>query len=336
MAVPSNRPLIRRADLLAVLNSMVADLVGPGELSRAFSREFPAWLGHARGLAFAEHTRAASVALRILELAPGARVGIPALARVEYWLATEDAGLTPVALDVDEHTAQPDPELVARSELAALVLDGRLGLAPGSALLEIGLPVLEDITESLGSTVDETAAGSRARIAVMGLGADAVITAGGGAVLSLRTRKDHAALSRESARLGTSSLMSDMNAALATAQLRELGAMLGRRKEIAGVLLEQARRAGRSVLLPPGEGLLPFSLALRVQRGAGEVIAYAARQEVSAAPAFENSVVARGLVGEDETPIAARLAMSCVRFPLYPAMTNDELSQVARVVATLP
>jgi dTDP-4-amino-4,6-dideoxygalactose transaminase len=127
-----------------------------------------------------------------------------------------------------------------------------------------------------------------------------------------------------------------MNAALASAQLRELDAMLGRRKELARVLLEQARRAGRQVLLPDGEGLLPFSLALRVDRGAGEAISYAARQEVSAALAFENSVVARGLVPEDEVPTAARLAMSCVRFPLYPAMTNEELSQVGRVVATLP
>ena len=336
MAVPSNRPLIRRADLLAVLNSMVADLVGPGELSRSFSREFPAWLGHGRGLALAEHTRAASVALRTLGLEPGSRIGIPALARAEYWTATEDAGLEPVALDVSDHSGQPRPDGVADRGLAALVLDGRLGLAPGPALLDAGIPVVEDITESLGSVVDGHAAGSRARVAVMGLGEDAVITAGGGAVLSLRSKRDHAMLSRESGRLGSSSLMSDMNAALASAQLRELDAMLGRRKEIARVLLEQARRAGRQVLLPEGDGLLPFSLALRVERGAGEVITYAARQEVSAAPAFENSVVARGLVPEDEVPVAARLAMSCIRFPLYPAMTNEELEQVGRVVATLP
>jgi dTDP-4-amino-4,6-dideoxygalactose transaminase len=131
--------------------------------------------------------------------------------------------------------------------------------------------------------------------------------------------------------------MTDYNAALGLAQLRDMESAIARRRELSGLFAQSLARTRHRLVPQGGEGecgywALPVSIASSVK----DVMAYAKKKDLDSALAFERSLVGAGAVPEGACPNARSLAMRCLLFPLHQRIGASAAQKIAKVLATLP
>lgn len=360
--VPVFRPTVRRGEMDSVLGCLVADRIGPGDRARELTAAVAAALGMAGGIALADYRQALACAFASLGLPRGARVLCSALAPQAHRDAVEAGGLAPLVVDVNTDSGVIDLDLAeeARDRAQAALIDHTLGFVPDLARVRSwDLPVIEDVTCSLGGYDGDAAPGPRGDLAVVWLGHAGLVTAAAGALLLCGTRAVLASARR--AAESRAEPLADLNAALALAQLKRYDGDLRTRRSIRDAYHAAITRTRHRTLSLPhreeGGVQVPFSYPVVVADGASEVQRYAARARIETCPAYERSIAAcavraaeppagstaaaagGGEGGDDEGggyPAADSLARRCVLFPLYPLLGDERVGAVARILATLP
>ena len=195
---------IRRKEMDAVLTCMVDERIGPGELNGRFIQTIKEFFGCDGAVALRNPSQALKYAFRSMDIAPGESVMISALAPAWHYQSLEDLGYKPVVLDVDENTGLVTAEIVKKGIEEGgrvLILHESMGILPEiDEILELGVPVIEDVSKSAGSyfptfdenhnPVDGRKAGSCGVYSILALEERDVITAGGGAVLMAPNRRE--------------------------------------------------------------------------------------------------------------------------------------------------
>jgi len=394
MSIPVFRPTLRRRDFNSVLGCLVSDRIGGGPLNHELAAELSRYLGVAGGACLVSFAQAVQCALEVLGLAAGDAVILSALAPADYLGVLAGRGLRALVADVD-----PSTGLVLRSAVErhltsgpkALVLHYPLGCVPESEeLFSLGLPVLEDISQALGATLGAPGGGedgsppggqpaesslrrcgSLGAVSVLCLAPQAIVTAGGGAAVFARERRNLKALRDAVERQPRDSLLPDMNAALGLAQLREIEGFLKARRAI-GELFSQAVARSRHGRLGPWQenAGVPYAFPVLVKDGVKQVRQFAMKRNIETCSAFGDCVAAIGqapaeppgegpagpraeeppaaesqhaspdlAAGTEAAPApgAARdLLARCVLFPLYPTLLKRDLQLIAKVLSALP
>jgi perosamine synthetase len=340
MSIPVFRSYIRRKDMDTVLNCLVTDSVGPGEYLERFQKSAREALGFDYGFAVRGPGIALGLALDSLGLSDGDAVAIPALAPAFYAGVLASRRLEPVFVDALPNSTEPDlPSLESLDPRPkALVLYDALGLLPDpEAVSALGIPVIEDMTCALGAYRGESRAGSLGRVAVLGLEHDSIVTSGGGALVLAFAKREGTVLRNLAESIDPEIRMTDYNAALGLAQLRDLEAAVARRREMATAFAQSLARTRHRLISQGGEGecgywALPVSVASSVK----DVMAYARKKEVDSVLAFEGSLVGKGRVPEPACPNARSVAMRSLLFPLHQRIGAASVQKIAKVLATLP
>ena len=204
-------------------------------------------------------------------------------------------------------------------------------------LAELGIPIVEDATFSIGASSGELRAGFLGTFGILGLEHASSITAGAGALLYASARRDAQALRNSVDRLSPEEKMSDMNAALALSQIKDLEKFLEKRRELASLYAQSLARAHRRPLSPACEcEQSNFGCVVVLESGVKDVRAYAKKKDVDTVMAFEDSCSAAGLVPEGACPQAASLVNRSVAFPLNQRIGKSAAQKIAKVLATLP
>jgi dTDP-4-amino-4,6-dideoxygalactose transaminase len=330
-----------------------------------------------------------------------------------YLSVVSSLGLEPVYADVwdDCPVIKPDAAREAAKSAAAggitikaILADWNLGYAPDIGALEtLGIPVIEDMSRrgllvtsvpkpvksdaDAGEGADQSAkaaAEDAARIAnlqalpagtftILGLEQDDMLTAGGGALLYAKLRRNASVL--RALTVDPESVLPDMNAAMALVQLREVPKNAEKQDKIAENYLRSSLRgrhkrlaqepfeAGTSAAVTSaeqsetGSGEAPFTpeynnaaFALVLETGMKDVAAYAHKKEIATAQAFARSVAATWDAAESDSPEDAAkkealrkaapaawpLYLRTMLFPLYPRLSGSEVERVSKLVLTLP
>ncbi len=302
MSMTPFRPTLRRRDFNSVLDCLVSDRIGAGSLSRELAAELARSLGVAGGYCLATYSGAVTSALRAVGVGPGDRVVLSALAPSLHLGCLAAIGAEPLVTDVEADTGLPDlaeAELQAASGARALLLHYPLGQVPrGAELFSLGLPVVEDISQALGGSVEGQRCGALGQAAVLSLAPEGIITAGGGAAVLMRERSGLRALRSVLAPLHPESLLPDMNAALGSAQLRRLERFLSSRREIAAAY-RQAISRSRHRSFPWDEEAqgVDFSFPVIVRDSLNQVRAYATKHGVETILPFADALLAVAGVG---------------------------------------
>ncbi len=340
MSVPVFRSYIRRKDMDTVLNCLVTDSVGPGEYLERFMKAAREALGFDYGFAVRSPYMALEFALDALALEENDVVAFPALAPSYYLRVLEKRRMRPAFLDAKVETGMADLEALGSLDPhpKALILFESLGLMHDPDVVRsLDIPVVEDISHSLGAYVGETRSGSLGQLGILGLEHGGLVTAGGGAIVFARGRREGSVLRNLAGAAVRELLMTDYNAALGLAQFRDMESSIARRREYASLFAQSLARTRHRLLSQPGEGepgywALPVSLA----SGMKDVQAYAKKKEVDTEPAFAGSIAAEGLVPEGICPVARSLVMRCLLFPLHQRIGSSNAQKISKVLATLP
>ena len=231
----------------------------------AFEREFATWVGAEHAVAVSSCTAAIQLALRALQLPPGAKVLSPVMTFCGAVHAIVQAGLTPVLADVDPDTLMPDASSIAAAVARTGGVDAMVALhfagapAPVAELAAAaGLPlerVVEDAAHGLGTWVGDRQVGTISAATCFSfyatknlpIGEGGMLTTGDPAVADFVRRARLHGMSRDAWMRylpggawryavevdGLKANMTDLQAAIGRAQLRHLNRWQRRRAELA-------------------------------------------------------------------------------------------------------
>ncbi|MDC7222675.1 MAG: DegT/DnrJ/EryC1/StrS family aminotransferase [Spirochaetales bacterium] len=340
MSISLFKPTIKRKDMDSVLTCLVSDQIGPSALADDLIQVISEDLGTVGGCALREFPRALSLLLDVMQLESGDSVILSPLAPQVYARVFAEKGIRPLYADVEETKGVMEPDKIAplmEKEPKALFAVHPMGFVqPMEELEQFGLPLVEDLSQSLGAEINEEKAGSRGQYVLLSMESHHIITSGGGALLLARSEEDKARLEECSVDLCAESFLPDMNGSLGLVQWSQLEGFLEKRRQLAELFIRSASR-GRHSSFRPEEGENPswYAFPLYLKDSMKEIRGYARKKGVETAMAFGGTCI-DFMEDRSRCPVASRLAMGTLLFPLYPMMGQKNGELISRVLTTLP
>ena len=342
---------IRRKEMDAVLTCMVDEKIGPGELNAKLITQIKEFIKCDGAIALRSPAIALNYALMSMGLESGSKVMVSALAPAWQYQSLVSLGFEPLVLDVDELNGLVNEQIISegiKQGGKVLLLHETEGILPNlEEIVKLGVPIIEDISQSAGSAFSMTGddgsatlqkmAGTFGVYSILGLEEKDVITAGGGAVLISPGRREWIVLKKYVDEAPLTDLLPDINAALAWVQVKEFARNEKTRKELFA-MYQQACFIGRHKMYARENenGSTACTFPLVLSSSYKDVKQYAAKKDIEINLAYENSIIA--LKDElSETCIHAKsLYLRCVHIPLYPRLTHAESSKIIKVLSSLP
>jgi dTDP-3-amino-3,4,6-trideoxy-alpha-D-glucose transaminase len=214
----------------------------------AFERELAGYVGANHAIGVANGTEALTIALRALGVGPGDDVVVPSFTFYASAEAIPPTGARPVFCDVDPETFTATADTVraamTRDTKAVIAVHLFGNVAPVREIEALGVPVVEDAAQALGSTGPDGRPGALGTIATLSFYPSKNLGAfgDGGAILArdddvaeratmLRFHGSHDKVTYE--QVGYNSRLDELQAAILRVQLPHLDAWADRRREAA-------------------------------------------------------------------------------------------------------
>ena len=340
--IPFYKPTLRRKDMDAVLQTMVDERIGPGERKSDFLKQFCIYLGVPGGLALRSYVDALRFALLSLELEEHAKIGVSLLSPQVYQAVVKQLGFQLVLGDIDtEHGCLSQEEamrLVSEGCVALLIHEPMCQIPYQSDYQQCGVPVIEDVSQSLGSCYDELKAGSFGDIIVCAFEEDSVVSCGGGAAVVYKKGPLSKTFEAFAAEISPFMELPDMNAALGSIQLSNLEDHLLKRREFYTLfsksLLKTPHRLygiGNIDFQPNGYG---FCVVLDSK--ADDAIKFAIKYQVSAKRTFTDSLAEHVADRFDLFPRGLPAYLRAISLPIYPFLKQSDVELLMKVISHLP
>lgn len=316
-----------------------------------------------KGIARSDHaalvsngTTALHLALIATDIGPGDEVIIPALTYAATLNAVLYVGATPVIVDVRPDTwcidvAAVESAITSRTR-AIIPVDlygqpadyrGLTKAVEGKAIV-----VIADAAESIGATLAGRPAGSLADISTFSFFGNKVVTSGeGGAITTndaaldarvrrLRNQGNHPDIRYMHDMLGYNYRMTNLSAAVLTAQLERLPELLARRLAVLGSYNELlgANKHFRIQQRPSDVVASPWMFSLEIANASStqrdRVMDDMRKSGVETRPVFrlmQDMPYFTSTVAVD-TPVAQRLSEAGISLPTFPGLTRGQIGTV--------
>jgi perosamine synthetase len=347
--IPHSRPSLGAVEADAVLNVLHSSQIAQGPRIEAFEQGIARLIGVHGGVAVSSGTAALELALRALEVGEGDEVILPSYVCAAPWLAITRVGAKARIVDIDPDSYAIAPAQVAKTlsrRTRAIIVPHPFGLpADLTALQSLGVPLIEDCAQTLGATEAGRPVGSVGTVTVCSFYATKLLCTGeGGMVLSNDTalldrvralrEYDEAPVLRPAA---FNYKMTDLQAALGLAQLGRFSTFIERRTAIATRYRAAWSRTGLVLPeAPKGRTHVFYRFVIRVDRGRrhlslDRLLGMLEQRGIQCRrPVFRPLHQSLGL---DECPNSDQVQASACSVPLYPALTEDEVTQIIAAVS---
>jgi dTDP-3-amino-3,4,6-trideoxy-alpha-D-glucose transaminase len=341
-----------REEILARIGAVVDDgnfILGPEV--QAFEDEFAAYTGARHAIGVANGTDALTLALRALGVGPGDEVVVPSFTFYASAEAIGPTGARPVFCDIDPDTFCVTAETVraAMTPRTKAVIAVHLfgNVAPVAEIEALGVPVVEDAAQAVGSRTPAGRAGALGTVATFSffpsknLGAfgdgGAVTTNDDGVAERVRMLRFHGSRDKSTFELvGHNSRLDEMQAAILRVQLPHLDAWCDGRRAAAAHY--EAAGLGELATLPvptPGTDPAWHLYVIRHERsdelatalgaaGVGHKAYY--RRPAHAQPSMAPWPPAVPLPGTDE------VARTHLAIPMSPVLSREQADAVVAAV----
>lgn len=341
---------IRRKEMDAVLTCMVDEKIGPGDMALKLTQTVKEFFGVDGAVALRSPAIALKYVLTAIDLPKESGVMISALAPAWQYQAVVDLGYKPIVLDVSVDTALVTVDSVEegiRQGGRLLIVTESFGTIPDmEALIALGIPVIEDVSQSIGAYKEipqesgepvQKKAGTYGLFSIMGLEERDLITGGGGAILMAPSRREWIVLKRLAEEAPSTDLLPDLNSSLAYVQLKEFPRNDVVRQDLFTAFQKSLMSSRHKTFMRIQDGKSAvYSFPVVLNSGYKDVRQYASKKGIEIQYAFEGSV-AYILQDTLEGCINAKsLLLRCAVFPLYPRLGTTQASSIMKVLGTLP
>jgi len=359
-AIPLARPVVGEAEEERVLAVLRSGRLSLGPALPEFERAFAAKLGAAHASAVSSGTAGLHLALRAVGVTDGDEVITTPFSFVASANVMVYERARPVFADIDPVTLNLDPGAAAAAvtERTTALLPVHVFGYPAdlSAFEELGLPIVEDACEALGSVdADGVTVGARGHPAVFAFYANKQLTTGEGGMVTVSDAalKERIDSERNQGRapnmdwldhdrLGFNYRLSDLACALGLAQLEHLDDMLAGRTRVAAAYGEALSGIEGLQLPCPDAGLARRGwFVYVVQLPAGfdrdSVVRALSERAIPSKPYFPAVHLMsyyREKFGhrEGEFPVCEDVAARSIALPFFPEMTEGQVELVGRTL----
>jgi len=335
--IPHSRPSIDQEEIAAVVSVLQSGRIAQGEQVLSFEKALASMIGVAGAVAVNSGTAALHLALLALGIGENDEVVIPSFVCPALLNVIRYVRAIPVLADINPETFNMDVRDLRKrltGKTKAVIVPHMFGLpADIREIVSLGVPVIEDCAQSLGSRYEGSPTGSFGALSVFSFYATKVICTGEGGMIAsddsqllgkIRDLRDYD--EKDDGRLRYNYKLTDLQAAMGFAQLRKLPALLGRRLAIAGRYHEFFREHLLSVpVCPSDREHIYYRYIIRTERllkllDAGREAGIAYRR-----PVFKPLHHYLGMTGYPQTDAAFR---GTVSLPIYPSLSDTEVKTI--------
>jgi perosamine synthetase len=335
--IAHNRPTVGQPELQAVERVISSGWLAQGKEVELFENEVCEYLELERGHAVALSSGTAALFLALWALgAKGKRVAIPVYSCAAVRNAVLMAGAEPYPVDVGVDSPNIDFSQIQKGSAQFAVLAHIFGIPSRYPQSGLAIPTIEDCAQSFGARIDGRPVGVNGTVGIFSFYATKMITAGGqGGMLVSKDSAIVAAVRdyrefdcRRDRKPRFNLQITDLQAAVARAQLSRVASFITRRREIdaqyraAGLpiwpqSLEQGMQSNhyRAIVRTPGAARV-----IRAMRGAG----------IAAIVPIEDWE----LLDEGQSARALKLAQSTLSLPIYPSLSDSAVADIISAATT--
>jgi len=333
MALPLARPSLRRQDFDQVLDAMVHDRLTGGDVTRQLCKEAEKALGLKQASALASVADGVRRILGGLGCVPGDKVVLSPLAPAYWFDGLVRLGLLPVFADVLETSPVLDVQAVASvltPEVKVIIADCCLGYLPDvEGLQTFGRPVVEDISQGLGGTLGGRGCGTRGAAVAAHFAPETLVAGAGGCLVGFRQIPEG---------LGDApswETLSDLGASLILSQWQDRDIFADKKKEHFRRLFVKLRSYTQPRQSGEAEPVFPW-FPILVESGAKDILAYARKHAVEADWAFRNQPYLNQESSAEFCPRSRSFLYRTLIFPLYASISERDLTDLGKVISSLP
>jgi len=340
--IPHSRPQVSDADIRAVAAVLQSGQLSQGPQVQKFEKKIANYIGKKKAVATSSGTAALHLALLALDVKEEDEVIIPSYVCTAVLNAVNYTGAVPHIVDINPLTYNISPDEVRKTvteKTKAIVVPHMFGCpAEMGKLSELEIPIIEDCAQSVGAEYLGQKVGSFGLLSVFSFYATKVMTSGeGGMVLcdsedliaKIRELRDYD--HREDYSLRYNYKMTDMQAALGSAQLVRLEKFLHRRYEIASRYFEEFKKCRLS--LPDrreGKEHIYYRFVVKTKENCSSYLKKLhAKKIMCQRPVFTPLHVYLNQTG---FPVASEAWEKTMSIPLYPSLSDEE---VGRIIAAI-
>ena len=370
--LPYGRHNVTQEDIDAVVEVLRSDWLTTGPKVEEFEHAFADYVGAAHAVSFSSGTAALHGGCFAAGLGIGDEAITTPLTFCATANAVLYQGATPVFADIFEDTLNIDPAEIERHltprTRAILPVDYAGHPVDLSRILELAarhrLTVIEDASHALGATYKQQPIGSISHVSVFSFHPVKHITTGEGGMVTTqnaelarklkafrnhgvtsdsRSRQQQGQWNYEMVALGCNYRLSDIGGALGLSQLKRIEANVARRRQIAAQY-HAAFADVRELILPVTRAdvehawhLYPVRLRVECLRAGRNEIFRALRAEnigvnVHYIPVYQHPYYRKRVPQTPPCPVAEAAYGSLLTLPMFPAMTDADMSDVVKAV----
>ena len=340
ITIPHSRPTLGPEEIQAVSGVISSGYVAEGALVQEFEQSFANYLNIGQAVATNSGTSALHLTLLALEVGPGDEVIIPSYVCCALLNAVNYTGATPVLADIRPDTYNLDAADVIKrinDRTRAIIVPHLFGLAADlNSLLALGVPLIEDCAQAVGSEYAQSPVGTFGVAAIYSFYATKVLTTGeGGMVVSNskdiadRVRDLKTYDQKDDYKIRFNYKLTDIQAALGLAQLGRLETFIRRRRAIAGQYARSFKNLGLG--LPPDDsGHIYFRYVIGLKTDSLSWIQALARKGIgSDRPVF---LPLHRQMKRKGCPASEKAWKNSLSIPIYPSLTDGEVTNVIDAV----
>jgi perosamine synthetase len=336
-AIPHSRPTIDHEEIAAVTAVLGSGQLAQGEQVLQFEKDLALLVDVGGAVAVSSGTAALHLSLLALKIGEGDEVVIPSFVCPALLNAIRYVRAAPILADIDQESFNIDVrDLKCRitRKTKAVIVPHMFGLpADIREIVALGVPVIEDCAQALGSRYKGAPSGSFGALSIFSFYATKVICTGEGGMVAandgqlldrIRDLRDYDEKADD--RLRYNCKLTDLQAALGLTQLRKLPALISRRRVLARQYDEFLRkRLLPAPACPPDRDHIYYRYVIRTKRvaellAAGESVGIAYRR-----PVFKPLHHYLGMTGYPQTEAAF---LETVSLPIYPSLHDEEINAI--------
>jgi len=329
--ISHSKPTITPKDINVVLEVMQSNMIARGERTIEFENRVADYLKLKGGIVTSSGTAALFLALKALGINKRDEVILPTYVCYTVLFAVEKTGAVPVLCDVGNdwvinyNTVKPHLSSKTKAIIAPHIGGITIDIKP---LVELGIPIIEDLAQAFGAEINGQKAGTFGQIAICSFKAIKCLTTGeGGMILS----NDNSILEKIRS-IEIFSPISDLQAALGIRQLEQYESFLHRRQEIADIYFDTFDKFS-DICMPLAlrKRSMFFRFPLRVPLPF-EMLKAEFEKKGVAIRQFIDFLLHRILKQPSKNfPNAEKHFIETVSIPIYPSLSDDQVEYIAKV-----
>lgn len=337
------KPTLRRGDMQSVLQAMVDEKIGPGSRKQEFINLLCARLKKKGGMALRSYYDALLSALIIAGVGENSNVILSIISPKIYRTAIKYLNANAIYVDIDKDSGCISSDKILDkmkdNDIDVILLYEPYSQIPYNEDYKgLNIKVIEDISQSFGSSIDENIYGNYGDIVICAFEQEHIVSCGGGAAILYNDMEYKELLKKRYNQISKYQQLPDLNAALGIVQLKDVDKHLEKRNEIFNMFKKALFKTEHKLF---GQKDINFysngwCFPVVLESNPDDIIKFAKKYNVTCMKMFTNSI------GNDYNnqyalyPNASSAILRGIAFPIYPFLKPSEIDIIMKVISHLP